>query len=112
MKNFLINAMAWIFFIMAGLGIVWIVQGNSFFIYQYFAPKYENVRRTTFEQSKAYNQGMAQQLSNQMQEYEQATQESKDSLATIIVHEYADYDLTEFQPYQRTFIEKLRRGER
>ena len=45
-------------------GLTWAVQGNDFFMYKVFAPKYEQVRRTTFEQSKAYNQGMVQELQN------------------------------------------------
>jgi len=91
---------------------VWLIQGNNFFLYKVFAPQYEQVRRETFEQSKAYTQGMAQHLAKQMQEYQQTTPENKDSLATLILHEYADYNLLDFQPYQRAFIEKLRRGER
>lgn len=34
------------------LGITWGLQGADFFLYKTFAPKYEAVRRDTFEQSK------------------------------------------------------------
>ena len=43
-------------------GVGWLAQGNDFLLFQFFAPKYEAVRRETFEQSKAYNQGMIQEL--------------------------------------------------
>ena len=46
------------------LGLGWLVTGNDFFLFKVFAPKYEQVRRETFEQSKAYNQGMIQELQN------------------------------------------------
>ena len=38
------------------LGFGWIATGNDFFLYKVFAPKYEQVRRETFEQTKSYNQ--------------------------------------------------------
>ena len=38
------------------MGLGWVAQGNSFFMYKFFAPKQEQVRRETFEQSKAYRQ--------------------------------------------------------
>lgn len=90
----------------------WLIEGNNFFLYQYFAPKTEQVRRETFEQSKAYNQGVSQDISNFQQQYIQADTSQKDALASLIIHRYADYDLSKLPPDQRLFIEKLRRGER
>ncbi len=90
------------------LGLVWILQGNDFFLYKVFAPKYEQVRRETFEQSKAYNQGMIQELQNMQFQYEQANPEQKDALASIILHRVADYDETKLPPDLRAFIQKLR----
>ena len=87
-------------------------MGNSFFLYQYFAPKTEQVRRETFEQSKAYNQGVSQDISNFQQQYIQADASQKDALASLIIHRYADYDLSKLPPDQRSFIEKLKRGDR
>ncbi|MBP2643838.1 MAG: hypothetical protein H6Q67_1725 [Firmicutes bacterium] len=92
--------------------IAWVIQGNNFFLYKVFAPAQEQVRRETFEQSKAYNQGVAQDISSFQQQYVQATDSQKDALASIIIHRYADYDLSKLQPDQRQFIEKLRRGDR
>lgn len=90
------------------LGLVWILQENDFSQYKYFAPKYEQVRRETFEQSKAYNQGMVQELQNMQFQYEQAKPEQKDALASIILHRVADYDETKLPPDLRAFIQKLR----
>lgn len=49
-------------FVVLITGVSFWTQGTDFFLYQMFAPKYEQVRRNTFEQSKAYTQGMIQQL--------------------------------------------------
>jgi len=91
------------------LGLTWILQGNDFFLYQVFAPKYEAVRRQTFEQSKAYNQGMAQELQNMEFQYASADKEHKAALASIILHRAADYDLDRLPPDTAAFITGLRR---
>lgn len=93
------------------LGLTWLFQGNDFFLYKTFAPKYEQVRRETFEQSKAYNQGMIQELSNMQFEYVKAAPEHKAALASIILHRTADFDLEQAQvPADlRAFIADLRK---
>ena len=95
--------------LLSGLG--WLVQGNNFFLYQVFAPKYEQVRRDTFEQSKAYNQGMIQELQNMQFEYVKATPDQQAALASIILHRAADFDIDqpEVPPDLRRFIQQLRR---
>lgn len=92
------------------LALVWVVQGNNFFMYKVFAPAQEQVRRDTFEQSRAYRQGMIQELQNMQYEYVQATPEQKDALASIILHRVADFDLTlpDVPTDLRQFIEQLR----
>lgn len=93
------------------LAIGWVVQGNSFFMYQMFAPKYEQVRRNTFEQSKAYNQGMVQELQNMQFEYLRANDDQKAALASIILHRAADYppdELMMHDPNLYAFIQSLR----
>lgn len=75
------------------LGLVWAVQGNDFFLYKTFAPKYEQVRRETFEQSKAYNQGMVHELQNMQFEYIKADESHKTALASVILHRTADFDM-------------------
>lgn len=91
------------------LGFVWLIQGNDFFLYKTFAPKYEQVRRETFEQSKAYNQGMVQELQNMQFKYvSEKDPEAKAALASIILHRAADYPLEAMPTDLRAFVEKLR----
>ena len=47
------------------------IFGNAldFGLFRTFAPKYEQVRRDTFEQSQAYNEGMRRDLENLRNEY-------------------------------------------
>lgn len=76
----------------ATVGLAWFIQGSDFFMYKYFAPRTEQVRRETFERSKAYNEGTTQELRRMQLEYIKATPEQKVALASIILHQTAGYD--------------------
>lgn len=88
--------------------IVWVVQGSDFFLYKVFAPRREAVRRKTFEQSKAYRQGMVQELQNMLFEYNQAAPEQQAALAAIILQRVADFDLNQLPPDLRAAVLRLR----
>lgn len=84
---------ALVLFLLLSLGISWAVQGNDFFMYKVFAPKYEAARRQTFEQSKAYNEGMAQELSSAALSYARAgTREQRQAICSYALHTAADAD--------------------
>ena len=92
-------------------GFVWIVQGNEFFLYKVFAPQYEQVRRETFEQSKAYNQGMIQELQNMQFQYvaiDETNTEARAALASIILHRVADYDENKLPSDLASFVRQLK----
>lgn len=97
-----------ILFLILVLGFTWIVQGNEFFLNKFFMPRNEQVRRETFEQSKAYNQGMIQELQNMQFEYIKADPAHKAALASIILHRAADYDENKLPADLRTFIHDLK----
>lgn len=90
------------------VGVGWLAQGNDFFMFRYFAPKYEAVRRETFEQSKAFNQGMVQELQNMQFQYAQADAAHKAALADVILHRAADYDEDKMPNDLRVFVAQLR----
>lgn len=91
------------------LTLTWIAQGNDFFLYRTFAPKYEQVRRETFEQTKSYRQGMIQELQNMQFQYEQADEAHKDALKSLILHRAADVPEDVLTPSLNAFISELRR---
>ena len=108
MKEFIGGFFIIILFIVAILGLTWIGQGNDFFLYKYFGPKYEQQRREIFEQSKAYNQGMIQELQAMQREYIKATPEQQESLASVIMHDYADYNDRNLPDHLRVFMSEIR----
>lgn len=87
-----------------------VVLGSDFFLYKWFAPKQEATRREVYEQSKAYNQGMVQELQNMQFEYVKADAEHQPALASIILHRAADYDEARLPPDLRRFINQLRQA--
>ena len=59
----------------------------------YFAPKFENVRRNVFEQTRSYNEGKVQDLAKYRDEYMQAKDEgSKAAIQSTIKVMFANYN--------------------
>jgi len=82
------------------LGIIFfltfVIQGEDFFLFKFYAPKYEQVRRQTFEQSRAFNQGMVQELENMQFQYEREKDpNAREALKSIILHRAAGYNLND-----------------
>jgi hypothetical protein len=68
------------------------ISGLDFNIYKFFAPKYEQVRRNTFEQSQAYNEGMRRDLESLRNQYLTATDPAaKAALKATFVHRAEGY---------------------
>lgn len=92
-------------------GLTWIAEGNDFFLYQVFAPKRAAVERQVFEETKSYNDGMAQQLSSMELDYIKASPEQKAALRSVILHRYAGYDEARLPLDLRSFLSSIRRSE-
>lgn len=86
----------------------WYGTGNDFFMYKFFAPKQEAVRRQVFEETKSYNQGVIQELRSAQIEYVRAPPEQKEALRTVLVHRYADYPEYKLPADLRGFLSDLR----
>lgn len=85
----------------------WLVRGNDFFMYKLFAPLYEEARRETFEQSKAFKDGANQNLWALRLEYEKASPELKPSVAHLIRAQAAGVNRDSLDPELRLFLEQL-----
>lgn len=75
---------------------------------KFFAPKFEAVRRETFEQSKAYNQGTIQEIEHLYLEYFKASDEHKKAIGSIVLHRLADFDKSKLSPELQDFVTKLK----
>ena len=74
-----------------------------------FRPLHEQVRRDTFKESEAYNDGMKQELYSLMREYLKTDDaEHRAGLRSIIVHKTDEYDTSRLPADLQEFINKLR----
>lgn len=96
-------------FLVLSLGITWLVAGNDFFLFRFFAPRQEAVRREVFKQSQAYNDGMQSELDAMRFEYVKTTDpKARAAMASVILHRVSSYDTMLLTPDLRNFIETLR----
>lgn len=74
--------------LVAIFGLTWIGQGNDFFLYKVFAPKYEEVRHDVFKNSQAYLDGKVTNLSKLKMDYAKAdTDEHRCAIRAMAVRE-------------------------
>lgn len=107
MKDFLKVTAGTLAIIAVILGLSWIFMGNEFFLQKYFAPKQEALRREVFEESKAYNQGVVQELNKAYTEYQAASPEHQEALKAVILHTVSDYPTEKLPPHLRMFVLQL-----
>lgn len=88
--------------------IGWMAMGNELLATKFFAPKFEAVRRSTFEQSKAYKQGVIQELNKAYTDYSKASPEERKAIASIVRNQVADIDEKELPTYLRIFVDEIR----
>src|ERR1017187_2836289 len=99
---------AFIAVMLAVFALGFVIQGEDFILYRYFAPKQEAVRRQVFEKTKSYNQGYVQELAGLQFPYVQADKSGKAAVADMILHGAADYPQEKLPPELYAFIQQLR----
>ena len=91
-----------------GVGaLTWGVAYHDLIFTSFFSPKYENVRRKTFEQSKSFRTGAVQELQNMQFEYIKADPAHKVALADIIRHRAAEVPADAMPTDLQSFISNL-----
>lgn len=93
-----------------GVGISWFSRANDLVQEKYFAPREEQVRRDTFEKSKAYNDGMQQELYALQRDYSMGNADQKVALRSIILHKVDGYDVNQLPIDLQSFVRQLRSG--
>jgi hypothetical protein len=91
-----------------GVGaVVWGVAYHQLIFEAFFAPKFEEVRRNTFEQSKSFRTGAIQELQNMQFEYIKADPAHKAALADMIRHRAAEVPANAMPADLQSFISNL-----
>lgn len=90
------------------VGLTWASAGHDLLFTRFFEPKREAVRRETFEQSKAYIDGMVKELQAMQFEYVKADKAHKAALGSIILNRVAGFDENHLPADLYVFIKGLR----
>lgn len=90
-------------------GGAWIVQGNDFFMYKYFAPKYADAQRETYEHSRNKVQGDVMTLRDYQMQYTRASDETKPVLRGTILKASNDMNLDLLPEDLREWVNGLRK---
>ena len=85
----------------------WGVTYHELIFQSFFNPKFEDVRRNTFERSKSFRTGAVQELENMQFEYIKASAEHKKALADIIRHRATEVPEDAMPTDLQSFISNL-----
>jgi len=83
---------------------VFAVAGYGLFFQGFFAPRFENIRRQTFENSQSYNDGMIQQLQSYYVEYQRTDEKGKEAIRSVVSHQYASYPVGRLPSHLQSFV--------
>ena len=79
--------------LLALLAVTWLIQGNDFFMYKFFAPRYEAARREVFVNTPSYVNGKRQFLARLHHEWENADAGHRESICALARSEAATVDV-------------------
>jgi len=76
----------------------------------FFRPKYENIKRNTFENTQSYVHGAVKNLARLMQQYNETDDlDDKEIIQDSIRQQFAEFDSEKIQSYKlKNFLEKMR----
>jgi hypothetical protein len=97
-----------VIFLIVSVCIDWFVQGSNFFMYKFFAPKQEAVRREVYEQTKSYKQGSIQRLGTLCSQIATADSAHAPMLNDIITQEFVEWDTTAVPQHLRKCLNTAR----
>lgn len=88
-----------------------LLVGLPFYSYkmtEWFKPKYTEIDRRTFEESRAFNEGMVRDLENLQMQYVAADPVQKEALRATILHRFSVYPEDRMPVDLRNFYRDLR----
>lgn len=103
MKDIAIGVLA----LVAVIALGWVLTGNSLAMQKVFAPAREQVRRETFEESKAYRDGVVQEIRAMQFEYLKADDAHKAAMGAVIRHKLAGFPADALPPDLQQFVVEL-----
>ena len=90
------------------IGLGWLFEANDWARYTFWAPKYEQSRRQTYEQTKIYRQGSVQRLNTLCNQVTTADNDHKPMLNDIINQEFAEWNVQDVPDYLQGCLSRAR----
>lgn len=86
-----------------------VMAGNFFGLwsYSFFAPKYENVRRSVYENTQSYVEGKRQSLTNYYDEFRNAKPDEKKAIRKLMLQEFSNFDLNKLNETQYSWYKEI-----
>lgn len=93
------------------VGVIFGVSYGGYLLYDFFTPRYEQVRYNTFKESQSYNDGMLRELRRLQVEYHKAEVANDEAgkllLRSQIRDESASFDTNRLPTDLRTFVQQV-----
>lgn len=89
------------------IALGWILSANNLALQKVFSPAREQVRRETFETSKAYRDGMIQEVRAMQFEYLKADDAHKAAMGAVIRHRLAGFPTDALPSDLQQFVVEL-----
>jgi hypothetical protein len=93
-------------FILLMFFLDWVVAGNNFFMYKYFAPKQAEAERQVYKHTNTYVQGNVQRLAELCSSLKDpnTTDGHRAMVNDTIAHEFADWNLQDVPDYLQSCL--------
>lgn len=104
------NILQGIAILIVGLGSIFLFSFIGFQFYQYFAPKYVEVERRIFEESRSFNEGMLRDFENLKMQYYQTADNQRAALKATIIHRFSIYPIDKLPGDLQIFYNDLLRS--
>ena len=100
----------WVLLVIIGLvGFNFLGNDYGLFSYGFFAPKMENVRRKTLENTQSYVQGKIQDLSNYKLQMDTTKDPvNKEAIRAVIRSQFANFDINSCPEELKPFLQAER----
>lgn len=91
-----------------GAGIGFLAQGTDFFMYKFFAPRQEAVRRQVYEHTKSFKQGNTQRLNTLCTQVATTDADHRALINDVIAQEFAEWNSDDVPDYLRGCLSRAR----
>lgn len=104
-KITLISILSLIILLSLGFALTYYSLGMKSF----FSPKFQNVERKVFENTKSYSHGKIQDLAKYYEEYQKSDEVEKETIAELIRMNFANFNSEHIQNYKlKMFLTEIR----